>query len=130
MVRYYHFGPKVKDIFTLLGDGEKVFFDSNEIKVTFSLKGVKGPGVFVSSQKKLSKGRILFTDARVIGTAGGYKIIDFPLSEFSGKRVKVDRSQSDRFILTISLQDFRPNWQGEMSLAYHIQPQDVPSKFS
>ncbi len=127
MVRYSHFGPKVKDVLALLGDGEKIIFDSQEIRVTFSLQGVKGPGVVVSWQKKLSKGRLVFTDARVIGTSGGYKLIDFPLAELSGERVKVDKSQSDRFILTVSLQGFRPNWQGEMNLAYHIQPQNIPS---
>ncbi len=125
-----HFGPKVKEIFTLLREGEKISFDSNKVGVTFSLKDVKGPSIIISGQKRLSRGRLIFTDTRVIGTCGGYKMIDFPLTEFLGKRVKVDISQPNRFIITIALQDFRPKWQGELSLAYHIQPDNIPHQLS
>ncbi len=61
MTRFGHFGPKIKDIYHILSEGERVTFDSQNVGVTFSLKDVKGPGVFISWRKCLVKGQLIFT---------------------------------------------------------------------
>ena len=58
---YSKLDPKVSKDFLCSLEKDAIIFDSGSIWVTFKAEGLKGKGIYVSSLKRLSRGRLIFT---------------------------------------------------------------------
>lgn len=125
---YPKLGPKVdKDFFRLLKK-EGIIFDSKKVWLTFRAKNLRGKGIYASSLIRLSRGQLLITKSRFIALAGGHKIIDIPKNHLWFKKLIIDKSEPNRYKITLDLDNFSSGFKGIVSLAYHIDSRLVEEK--
>ena len=122
---YSKLGPRVNKDFLQSLENEGIVFDSKDIWLTFKAKGLKGKGIYISSLKRLSKGRLISTGKRFVAIAGGHKIIDIPKQHKMFHSLTIDRSDLKRYEIIIDLSIFQTDMTGVISLAYHISPDQV-----
>ena len=122
---YSKLGPKISQDFLKSLESDRIIFNSKNIWLTFKANDLKGEGIYISSLKRLSKGRLISTGNRFIAVAGGHKIIDIPKEHKLFNNIVIDRSESKRFKIEIDLSIFQTGLTGYISLAYHISPELV-----
>ena len=119
---YSKLGPKItKDFFYSL-EKDGIIFDSQNIWLTFKAEGLRGRGIYVTSLKRLSRGRLVLTKSRFIAIAGDYKIIDIPIEHEAFRKLTIDKSDPERYIVKVDSSKFQTELEGNLSLAYHINP--------
>ena len=119
---YSKLGSQITQDFFCSLEKDGIIFDSQNIWLTFKAKGLKGKGIYVTSLKRLSRGRLILTKSRFIAIAGGYKIIDIPIEHKAFRNLTIDKSNPARFIIKVDLTKFQTELAGNLSLAYHINP--------
>jgi len=119
---YSKLGPKVSRDFLCSLEKDAIIFDSGSIWITFRAEGLKGKGIYVSSLKRLSRGRLILTKDRLIAIAGGHKIIDLPRRHKLFNNITIDRNDTKRYNIRVGLSLFPTELVGDISLAYHISP--------
>ena len=119
---YSKLGPKASRDFLKSIENEGIIFDSKNIWLTFKANDLKGEGIYVTSLKRLSRGRLISTKNRFIAVAGGHKVIDIPKKHKLFNCLIVDKSDVKRFKIEIDLSIFQTGLTGHISLAYHINP--------
>jgi hypothetical protein len=117
---YHHLGPKVTPEFLRSLQAECILFDSEKVWLTFRAKDLKGKGIYVSSMTRLSRGRLIVTEKRLIAIAGGRKIIDIPREHALFRNLVFNRSNPKRYAISLELSRFPGELKGEISLSYHI----------
>ena len=119
---YSKLGPKINQDYLQSLENNRIVFDSKDIWLTFKAEGVRGKGIYITSLKRLSKGRLISTKSRFIAIAGGYKIIDISKKHKLFHSLTVDKNDSERYIIRIDLKTFQTALEGNITLAYHISP--------
>ena len=117
---YSKLGPRVSRDFLCSLEKDAIIFDSGSIWITFKAEGLKGRGIYISSLKRLSRGRLILTKDRLIAIAGGYKIIDLPSRHKLFDKLTIDRNDPKRYNIKVDLSLLPTELAGNISLAYHI----------
>ena len=119
---YSKLGPKVSKDFLCSLEKDGVIFDSGKVWITFEAEDVKGKGIYISSLKRLSRGRLILTEDRLIALAGGYKILDLSIKHELFNKLTIDRNDPERYKIKVDLSLFPTELAGTIFLAYHINP--------
>ena len=121
-------GPRVNKEFLRSLEKERVLFDSKEVRLTVRVKAFKGKGIYVSSSVSLSRGRLIITRERFIAIAGGHKIVDVPKGHELFDKLGIDKSEPNRYTISLDLGELPIPFVGTVSLAYHIDPRLVEDR--
>ena len=119
---YSKLGPKVSKDFLHSLEKDGIIFDSGNVWITFKAENLKGKGIYISSLKRLSRGRLIVTKERLIAVAGGHKIIDIPGRHELFNKLTIDRNDPERCTIKVDLSIFPAELAGNIILAYHISP--------
>ena len=119
---YRHLGPKVTAEFLRSLEAERILFDSKGRWLTFRAIRLKGKGIYVNHLVRLSRGRLIVANNRLVAIAGGRKTIDLPLDHPLFEKLTIDRSNTKRYTISLELSQFPGGLTGKISLSYHIDP--------
>jgi hypothetical protein len=119
---YHHLGPKVTSEFINSLQAQGIVFDSGEKWLTFKAKELKDKQLYISSLIRLSRGRLVITNHRLVAIVAEHKIIDIPVDNPLFKNLDFDRNNPKRFTIKPDLRLFPGEITGQISLGYHIDP--------
>jgi hypothetical protein len=108
---------------------EGINYDSGKVWITFKADNFKGKGVYTTGNRQISRGRIIITVNRFIAIVAGHKLIDVPKDHPWFKEIVIDDSNPERFNIELDLKKFPNEFEGFISLGYHINPKDVKKWF-
>ncbi|MEJ2739196.1 MAG: hypothetical protein P8105_05120 [Dehalococcoidia bacterium] len=123
---YSKLGPRAGKDFIRALEKDGIIFDSGNVWITFKAEDLKGKGIYMSRLKRLSRGRLIVTEDRLIAMAGGYKIIDLPGRHELFNKLTIDRSDREHCTIKIDLSLFPTELTGKIILAYHVSPDLLP----
>ena len=122
---YSRLGFRVKrDLFKVLEE-EGVVFDSGYCWVTFAAKRLKGKGFTYYGLRRLSRGRFILTNKRLVAMIGGFKLIDVPRDHEYFNLLSFDRRQEKRYEIIVDYDGFSQEVSGKAILSYHIHSSQV-----
>jgi len=102
-------------------ESEEVVYDSGMCWVTFLTEFLSGPEFIFKNRKRLSRGRLILTENRILAIAGGYKVLDVERNTEGFDRLSFDNRQEKRYEITVNYNKYPDKIIGKFTISYHIK---------
>ncbi|MDD3626000.1 MAG: hypothetical protein PHV06_01650 [bacterium] len=106
-------------------EDEGIIYDSGSCWVTFSTEYLSGSDFVFKNRKRLSRGRLILTEKRIIALVSGYKVIDIHRSSADFEKLSFDKRQQKRYEIKMDYSKFPAEIKGEFILSYHIKSSGI-----
>jgi len=119
---YRYPGAKVTPEFLQSLEAEGILFDSRGRWLTIRAKGLKCKPIYATRLIRVSRGRLIIAENRLVAIVRSRKVIDIPRDHPLFKNLTFDKSNPKRYTISLDLSQFPGKMTGWISYSYHIDP--------